>query len=171
MKKKYFANYEKKDHSIEFEEKGSELHLTVDGKSWVLDVVRAGSNHYSVIHEGRSYDLRFFHKENQSDAFWNGEHLGFELEDARSRSLKKALGKGGPGAIEGPVEITAPMPGKIVAVKVKVGDVVEEGQGVLVLEAMKMENELASPKKGIVKEVKVKEAQSVESNAILVVIE
>ena len=71
----------------------------------------------------------------------------------------------------GPRRIAAPMPGKIVKVLVKQGDTVEARQGVVIVEAMKMENELRSPKAGTVSEVRVKEGDSVEAGAILVVVE
>ena len=63
------------------------------------------------------------------------------------------------------------MPGKVVAVKAAVGDAVGEGQGVLVLEAMKMENDIASPIDGIVTELPVEEGQTVETGALLFVVE
>lgn len=57
--------------------------------------------------------------------------------------------------VEGPIIVTSPMPGKIAAVKATAGAIVEEGQALIVLEAMKMENEIAAPKKGKVKEIYV----------------
>ncbi len=66
--------------------------------------------------------------------------------------------------------IVAPMPGRVVKVLVKAGDAVEARQGLVVVEAMKMENELRAPGAGTVTEVKVTEGASVEANAVLVVI-
>ena len=71
----------------------------------------------------------------------------------------------------GPRPVTAPMPGKIVKVLVKPGDAVAARQGVVVVEAMKMENELRAPKAGVVAQVNVAEGASVEAGAVLVVIE
>jgi biotin carboxyl carrier protein len=70
----------------------------------------------------------------------------------------------------GPRRIVAPMPGRVVKVLVKPGDTVEARQGVVVVEAMKMENELRAPGAGTVTEVKVAEGASVEANTVLVVI-
>lgn len=70
----------------------------------------------------------------------------------------------------GPQRVTAPMPGKIVKLLVKPGDKVQPRQGVVVVEAMKMENELRAPRAGIVAEVRVAEGASVEANTVLVVL-
>lgn len=72
---------------------------------------------------------------------------------------------------KGPAKIQAPMPGKVVKVLVKVGDTVAAKQGVVVVEAMKMENELKSPKAGTVSEVRAVEGTSVEAGAVLIVVE
>ena len=71
----------------------------------------------------------------------------------------------------GNIAVTAPMPGKVLAVKVKVGDSVTSGAPVLVLEAMKMENDIVAPKDGKVVAVNVKAGDSVESGAVLVSLE
>jgi biotin carboxyl carrier protein len=82
---------------------------------------------------------------------------------------QRALGAG-PDAKSGPQHILAPMPGRVVKVLVKVGDSVAARQGVVVVEAMKMENELRSPKAGTVTEVRAAEGALVEARAVLVVI-
>jgi acetyl/propionyl-CoA carboxylase alpha subunit len=78
---------------------------------------------------------------------------------------------GGPAPAAGEQRVTAPMPGRVVRILVKVGDEVALRQGLVVVEAMKMENELASPKAGRVKEVAVTEGLSVESGRLLVIVE
>ena len=70
----------------------------------------------------------------------------------------------------GPLRLTAPMPGKIVKVLVGLGESVEAGRGILVMEAMKMENELKAARAGTVQEIRVKEGQAVETGALLLVI-
>jgi biotin carboxyl carrier protein len=78
---------------------------------------------------------------------------------------------GGPAPLDGEQRITAPMPGRVVRVLVRAGDEVAARQGLVVVEAMKMENELSSPKAGRVKEVAVSEGLSVESGRLLVIVE
>ena len=90
-----------------------------------------------------------------------------EILDERRLRMRRA---GGKFSLEGPQRIDAPMPGKVVRVLVKIGDQVEEGQGLIVVEAMKMENELKSPKAGTVVELSAQEGAAVESGAKLAVV-
>jgi biotin carboxyl carrier protein len=90
-----------------------------------------------------------------------------EILDERRLRLRRATGK---FSLEGPQRVDAPMPGKVVRVLVKAGDEVQEGQGLVVVEAMKMENELKSPKAGKVTEIHAVEGAAVESGAKLVVV-
>jgi biotin carboxyl carrier protein len=90
-----------------------------------------------------------------------------EMLDERKLRLRRASGK---FAIDGPQQINAPMPGKVVRVLVKKGDTVAEGQGLVVVEAMKMENELKSPRAGVVSELHAVEGSAVENGARLVVV-
>ena len=87
-----------------------------------------------------------------------------DLKDAVKGAV---LGK---AAHKGPLKLMAPMPGKIVKVLVHVGDKVEAGAGVLVMEAMKMENELKTSRAGTVQEIRVREGQAVEMGAVLLVV-
>lgn len=75
-----------------------------------------------------------------------------------------------PAAPAGAGVVTAPMPGNINAVKVSVGDQVKAGDGLVILEAMKMENEITAPVDGVIKEVKVQKGQTVNNGDVLVVI-
>lgn len=90
-----------------------------------------------------------------------------EMLDERRLRLRRASGK---FSLDGPQTISAPMPGKVVRVLVKKGDAVTEGQGLVVVEAMKMENELKSPKAGTVSELHAVEGSAVENGARLVVV-
>jgi biotin carboxyl carrier protein len=91
-------------------------------------------------------------------------------EDAqRQRALGKASKTS--AAAAGPLAVRAPMPGRVVKLLVKPGDQVEPGQGLVIVEAMKMENELKAPQAGTVKELSVAEGQNVESGASLLVLE
>lgn len=172
MPKKYIATYEDKEIPIEIESlEGDQLKIVSGDKEWVVDVHRAGPEHYSLIQDGKSYDLRFFCREDEIQAFLQGEHVYFQLDDAKAHVRKGRKDVGGKAGIEGKAEIKAQMPGKVVALKVKKGDKVENGQGVVVVEAMKMENEIAAPKTGTVTDVKVDEGDSVDTGTLMIVIE
>jgi biotin carboxyl carrier protein len=98
----------------------------------------------------------------------NNVSVPIKLVDAR----RKLAAAAAPRARDsGPHKIKSPMPGKVVKVLVKVGDEVKSGQGVAVVEAMKMENELRSPRDGVVKETPAQEGQAVEAGQTLVTIE
>jgi biotin carboxyl carrier protein len=73
--------------------------------------------------------------------------------------------------LQGRQKVSVPMPGKVIAVLVSAGDAVEKGQGLVIVEAMKMENEVRSPVAGEVKEIKVKPGDAVEGGAVLVIVE
>jgi biotin carboxyl carrier protein len=96
-----------------------------------------------------------------------GHRYGFEVDDPRSLQGRRGAGAGA----EGPRPVKAPMPGRVVRLLVEVGDEVEEGQGVVVIEAMKMQNELKSPKAGRVVRVGAAVGDTVGSGDVLVVVE
>ena len=96
-----------------------------------------------------------------------GRRYGFEVDDPRSLQGRRGAGAG----TEGPRPVKAPMPGRVVRLLVEVGEDVEEGQGVVVIEAMKMQNELKSPKAGRVARVGVAVGDTVGSGDVLVVVE
>jgi biotin carboxyl carrier protein len=96
-----------------------------------------------------------------------GRRYGFAVEDPRSLQGRRGAGAG----TEGPRQVKAPMPGRVVRLLVEVGEDVEEGQGVVVIEAMKMQNELKSPKAGRVIRVGAGVGDTVGSGDVLVVVE
>lgn len=106
----------------------------------------------------------------------NGEQVAVNLGHYPYRfhlvdPSRVALEKDGSGSGKGSGVISAPMPGKVVEIKVKVGDEVKAGQGVIVVEAMKMQNELNAESAGIVAEINVSAGQTVEGGQTLVIIQ
>jgi biotin carboxyl carrier protein len=101
--------------------------------------------------------------------FVDGRPVAVRVRDARARFGRRS--RVAPSAAGGSGSIAAPMPGRIVKVLVGVGDTVSAGQGLLVVEAMKMENELRAPRPGIVADLRVAEGQSVEAGALLVMLD
>ncbi|MBR9974416.1 MAG: hypothetical protein KFF77_02450 [Bacteroidetes bacterium] len=96
----------------------------------------------------------------------NGKRLRIEIEDEIAALLKRV---GGDKATKlHSAVVRSPMPGKIARVLVGIGELIEAGQGVLILEAMKMENEIKAPAAGIVKAIHVSESDAVEKNAALI---
>jgi biotin carboxyl carrier protein len=113
---------------------------------------------WSILLEGRSYEIRL----DGQEADWRG--LLFQLEDEDEATA------GSRGAA-GPVKIKAVMPGRVVRVFVAPGDVVETDQGLMVIEAMKMQNEVKSPRSGKVTQLRVQGGATVAAGELLAVIE
>ena len=116
---------------------------------------------YEVALEGRGNGERLVHV--------NGRIVPVAVVDPRSRLVQRTQSSG--DANTGPRSIVAPMPGRVVKVLVKAGDVVAAHQGLVVVEAMKMENELRAPAAGTVIDVRVKDRMSVDAGAVLIVME
>jgi len=121
---------------------------------------------YSILRDGRSYEARVEQADGRLVVFIDGHRFEIEVGDPR-RWSRPAAGKG----IEGRLSVAAPMPGKTVRLLVAAGDTVVAGQGLLVVEAMKMQNELKSPKGGRVVALPAREGATVAAGEVLAVIE
>jgi biotin carboxyl carrier protein len=141
--------------------------VQIDGKTWDVDAAALPGGSLSLLTEGRSYDVVLQPGRDTTVVGLNGLHIALELVDEGRKRLKSARSR---LSAQGPQTILAPMPGKVARVLVQAGEAVAEGQGLVVVEAMKMENELKSPKEGTVVEVAVREGQAVEGGAKLVVV-
>jgi biotin carboxyl carrier protein len=144
------------------------LLLIADGRHHEVDAFPLEHGAVSMIIDGESYNVEFEDRADEVIVHLEDQVVRIDVSDERRRRLKMA--RAGFTA-EGRQIITAPMPGKVVKILVKLGDAVSEGQGLVVVEAMKMENELKSPKAGRVVELLAQEGAAVEMNAKLVVVE
>ena len=149
---------------VEVRESRGHYRVTIGDKTLDLDLVKIGASDLSVLVDGVSHDIGLEKTPEGFAVLVRGDRFDVDLKDAVKG---EALGK---VAHKGPLRLTAPMPGKIVKVLVSVGETVEAGRGVLVMEAMKMENELKAARAGVVQEIKVKEGQAVEMGALLLII-
>lgn len=146
------------------------LSITVDGVERSVDltagdtagIVTIAPGLYSVLLNGRSYEVRVEGKQDALAVFVNGRRFAVEVTDPRAWSSKATMARG-----EGVQTIAAPMPGKVVRILVAAGDHVEAGQGLLVVEAMKMQNELKAPRAGTVRSVSVVEGATVAAGELL----
>ena len=138
--------------------------IVIDGQTAHVDAVRSGPTVYSVIENGRQFEAMVDEKGAHGfDVLVAGRIFHLESLDERT----KLLAQGAAPVLTGPQTIVAEMPGKVVKVVVPAGESVREGQGVVLVEAMKMENEIPSPIAGVVTEVAVSEGQTVEAGALL----
>jgi biotin carboxyl carrier protein len=120
---------------------------------------------YSVLVEGRSFEARAIRTEAGMRLELEGRRFTAEVRDPRDRGQKSATALG-----SGRQNVAAPMPGKVVRVLVREGDAVEVGQGLVVVEAMKMQNEMKALRSGSVVEVRVRDGETVSAGDVLVVL-
>ena len=146
---------------------GGRFRVRVNGTAHDVDA-RVTDLGWSLLYEdGRSTDVAVTERAPGELLLQLPRAMVTALVDAR-RYRRRG---GGPVAASGDLRVTAPMPGRVLRVLVKPGDSVEPRQGLVVVEAMKMENEIGSPRAGRVKEVAVADGQSVESGRLLVIVE
>jgi biotin carboxyl carrier protein len=143
----------------------SPLSATIDGRQVEADAVRIAPGVYSILIDGRAFEFRAKATADSIMLRTAGREFRVEIVDPRSWHR----GRGGRIEMEGRQEVHAPMPGKIVRLLVEPGQHVELGQGLLVVEAMKMQNEIRSPKSGTVERL-VPEGHTVNAGEVLAVI-
>ncbi len=144
---------------------------TIDGEPVRAELTSVpGTALRSLLLDDRSIPLlaRGGAKEGQWDLAIRGHHLNLSVVDERTRAIREMTGSADESAEK---TLTAPMPGLVVRIEVEVGDRVAAGQGVVIVEAMKMENELKAPADGVVASVAVASGQTVEKGALLLILE
>ena len=165
----YFARSGGQEHRVDVRRDGERLHVRLDDREFLVDFLRVDPALYSLLIDGRSYEIDVLESEDALMVLVDGQPFQVEIQEEQQRRLRAAAGKG--ETKSGKRIVTAPMPGKVVKLLVKPGDAVQPGDGVVVVEAMKMENELQASTAGTVKEIRVEEGKAVSGGEILVVIE
>jgi len=150
--------------TVEVQRDSDRWQISLDGVPLDADAVEISPNVFSVLLNGESYEVRLA-AANDGKLTLQTRHHEFIAEVVDPRAWRGRRH----GAVEaqGRQQIVAPMPGKVVRLLVKTGDKVEAGQGLLVVEAMKMQNEVRSPKTGTVERLLVKEGQPVNVGEVL----
>jgi biotin carboxyl carrier protein len=179
----YEVEINSRTRRVDVERAAAAFIVTVDGRRRVADVTMMNGL-WSVILDGSGADSGVRHSYEVAVAeqpHGSGRltvHVNGRIVSARVARPRRTSARGrhdaGPGSVgtdAGPQPVIAPMPGKVVKVLVAQGDIVAARQGVVVVEAMKMENELRAPKAGTVVRVDVSEGSSVDAGAVLVLIE
>lgn len=152
---------------VTLERRGEAFEIGIDGRRLMVEIASAGDGRLSirVPETGRQHAARVSSAGPGSFEVLTGAlRIPVRLRPAGAAAKRS-------GESSGPGDVRAPMPGKVVRLLVAPGDTVRERQGVVVIEAMKMENELRTPRAGTVRAVLVAEGASVESGTPLVVIE
>ncbi len=138
----------------------------LDGKEMEIDAVLARPNVLSLRIGNLAYEVKSELVASDAHLWVGSRRFAVEVRDPRSLRARTRAGEE-----HGPRKITAPMPGKVVRLLVREGDAVEGGRGIVVVEAMKMQNEIKSPKKGTVAKIVVGEGDAVNAGDVLAIVE
>jgi biotin carboxyl carrier protein len=149
--------------SVEFDLARREV--TIDGRKIGADAAEIAPGVYSILLDSQSFEVTV--EQSGDGLLLRTVGREFQLEITDPRSWRR--GRAGSIELEGRQEVAAPMPGKIVRVLAAPGQEVEAGQGLLVIEAMKMQNEIRSPKSGTLERL-AREGQTVRAGEILAVV-
>jgi biotin carboxyl carrier protein len=153
-------------HEVEIRRDGRSVFARVDGREYELEASEPEPNIYLLKHEGRIYEF-FVNPGDTAIVSSSSGDVSVRLIDPKKL---RSAGSAGDHA-DGAAEIKTAMPGKVVRVMAAIGDEVEKGDPVLVVEAMKMQNDLKAPKAGTVKEIRVSEGATVGAGDVLAVVE
>jgi acetyl/propionyl-CoA carboxylase alpha subunit len=154
----------KRTHTVELERLGDQWRIILDGEPVGADVVEIAPNTLSILTRGESHEIRVVRSPEGLLSIQTGlREFTAEVTDKRSWRGRRL----GHVEVEGRQQITTPMAGKVVRLLVKSGETVEVGQGLLVVEAMKMQNEIRSTKSGTVERLLADEGQTVNAGEIL----
>jgi len=156
-----------KKRVVELERHASAWRVTLDGLVVAVDAVEISPNTLSILLDGQSFEISVTPSPDGKLQLHTGtQEFIAEVIDPRAWSGRRH----GSVEAEGRQQIVAPMPGKVVRLLVTVGEQVEAGQGLLVVEAMKMQNEIRSPKSGTVERILAREGQPVNAGEVLCVV-
>lgn len=163
---KYFARIAEREYEIDI----LDDELLVDGEPITVDLIQTGEAElYSLLYDGHSYEILIEAERFNYSVILRGEQVNVQVEDERTRKLN--AGRRAPAVPDGEFAVRAPIPGLVVKVLVEAGQEVEEAEALLILEAMKMENEIRSPRAGTVKSIEAGGGQRVEQNAPLIILD
>jgi len=161
---KYVAIVNGKQRAVEIASVDGSYRLTIDGKSFTVDLFRPGPQCISMLIEGQAYEVGLGKDGNHFSVYFYNDTIELDLFDARKFQASNTVRS---SSSSGPLKILAPMPGKIVKVAVQEHSTVKEGDSLLIMEAMKMQNELKAPRDGTIGRVRVKSGETVEQKQTL----
>jgi biotin carboxyl carrier protein len=154
------------ERQVGIERRGERLHFRLDNHDVAVDASEVALGVYSLLLGGIAFEVRVEPQTDSLRVHVDSREYRAEVLDPRQWSRHR----GEKPEAEGRQPVVAPMPGKIVRVLVKTGEAVETGQGLMVVEAMKMQNEIKSPKAGTVERLLVREGQPVNAGETLAVV-
>jgi biotin carboxyl carrier protein len=163
----YEVSVNGKSHRLELERIEAGWRCRLDGHDVDLDAVLARPDVLSVLIDGKAFEIKRERTASDMHLWVGSARYEVELRDPRSLRERRSAQSGKEGARK----LLAPMPGKVVRVLAPENTEVEAGQGVLVVEAMKMQNEIKSPKKGRVQKILAAEGAAVNAGEVLAIVD
>jgi biotin carboxyl carrier protein len=163
----YEVTIAEKTYRVELARSGERWECKLDGRPVPLDVASPQDGMLSLLLHDRSYEVKQELLGTDTNIVVGQQRFSASVRDPRSFRSRRRVDAGEQGVMK----IKAPMPGKVVRILAGVGTQVETGQSVLVIEAMKMQNELKAPKSGVVKKISVAEGATVEAGQALAEVE
>ena len=164
---RFAATLDDQTQLVEVTETEGRLRVTVSEEVWSVDARLPVKGLWSLLIGGASYVADVKEEDGWFLVDVGGESYRIRVEEETRYIIRT---RGGVESVQGGLVVTAPMPGKIVRVEVRVGQAVEPGDGLVVIEAMKMENEFRATTAGTVREVRVEVGQTVNAGDVLVVV-
>lgn len=159
-----------KSFDIEIKRDGRTVFAEVDGRKYELEASVPESNVYLLKHDGKIYEVVVSPQQDRGEP--QNVRIGSnELEITLIDPKRLRGGRGADAHAAGAAEIRTAMPGKVVKIIAAAGSEIKKGDSVIVVEAMKMQNEIKSPKDGVVQEIRVPEGSTVNAGDVLAVIE
>ena len=155
-----------KNYRLDLTREGHRWSCRLDGREVQVDAVLARPDVLSLRIGNHAYEVKCERVAGEMHLWVGSSRFAAEVRDPRS-----LRGRARPMDDHGPKKLTAPMPGRIVRVLLNEGAEVEAGTGVLVVEAMKMQNEIKSPKKGTIQKILVDEGAAVNAGDVLAIVE
>jgi biotin carboxyl carrier protein len=163
----YEVTLGEKTYRVELTRASEQWKCRLDGRDLPVDIVYGQNGVLSLLLGGKSYEVKQETVGAETNVVVGHERFNASVRDPRSFRSRSRVG----AAEQGVMKIKAPMPGKVVRVLAGVGTQVELGQSVIVIEAMKMQNELKAPKNGVVKKINVAEGAAVDAGQALAEVE
>jgi len=167
---KLIAELDNEKHEISLKQNGENVSAEIDGRAYEIEAHEVEPNVYLLKHANKVYEIFVAPNERSNEPVQvNVAGNNFEIKLTDPKRLRGTSGANEHG--DGSAEIKTAMPGKLVRVLVEAGAKVEKGDGILVVEAMKMQNEMKAPKDGTVKEIRFAEGATVNAGDVLAIIE
>jgi len=163
----YDVTIDGKSYRLTLDQSGGRWRCRLNDREVEIDAVLTRPDVLSILIDGKAYEVKRERTPTDTHLWVGSARYAAETRDPRSLRGRK----GGQAQEDGPRKLIAPMPGKVVRVLLHEKDNVEAGQGILVMEAMKMQNEVKSPKKGIVQKILSQQGDAVNAGDVLAIVE